>query len=161
MSATSAVVTQQLQNAGIKYTDLPPATLPLAGTEIAALVQNGRTVQAPTSSLLVGIANRVVFVSPGGASNNVNAGIDANTRYLDVDTTAGAAQWSGLSSAGISNGQRIVVTPIGAGSLRLDALNGASAAANQFRAAANTMLVTNLSVEIEFSSGVGKWLVIP
>jgi hypothetical protein len=151
---------QNLNNAGIKVTDLPAATTPFLGTEVMMVVQSGLSKQALVTDVIAMVANRVVYASPAGPNNNVAPpGFDANTRYLDVDTTAGAAQWTGLLAG--ANGQRVVVTPIGAGSLRLDALAGGSVAANQFRAAANTMLITNLSTEIEYSSGVGKWLVIP
>ncbi len=42
------------QNAGIKYTDLPQATLPLDGTEVLALVQAGLSKQILISNLVIG-----------------------------------------------------------------------------------------------------------
>lgn len=147
-------------NAGVKYTQLPVAVA-LDGAEVLAIAQAGVSKQMSVSTFIAAIpAVRVTYVAAAGASNNVTpAGFGPTTRYLEVNTAAGAAQFTGLIAG--ANGQRVVVTPIGAGTLRLDALAGASAAANQFRAAANTLLVTNLSVEIEYSTEIGKWLVIP
>lgn len=148
-------------NAGVKFSQLPEATYPLVGDEVMCLAQEGVSRKATVAQIFAGgAAGRVVYVSPAGVSNDVTPpGFGDTTRFLDVDTSAGAAQWTGLVPG--FNGQRIIVTPIAINTLRLDALAGGSAAAYQFRAALNTNLLRNLSLELEYCLEVAKWLVIP
>lgn len=156
-----ASVRQNLNNAGIKVTDLPVATVPLDGTEVIMLVQAGLSAQTPVSNLTIGATGYVLYAAAAGASNDVTpVGFGLNTRFLDVDTTLGNAQFTGLIAG--QHGQRIVLTCLGPNQLRLDGLNGGSLAANQFREAGNLILLTNMTTELIYCSlgGVNKWLVI-
>lgn len=156
-----ASVRQNLNNAGIKFTDLPAATTPLTGAEVLCVVQDGISKRASLVDI-AGAAGIVSYISGAGAQNNVApAGLDLTTAFLLVDTNAGNTQWSGLLSPGVHN-QRIIVVNRGPNQLRLDALAGGSAAANQFLEATNLILLTNMATEIVYCTGsLNKWIVIP
>lgn len=156
-----ASVRQNLNNAGIKFTDLPAATTPLTGAEVICLVQDGISKRAALIDV-AGAAGIVSYVSPAGALNNVAPpGLDNTTAFLLVDTNAGNTQWSGLVGPGQHN-QRIIVVNTGPNQLRLDALGGGSAAGNQFYEATNLILLTRMATEIVYCTGsLNKWIVIP
>ena len=75
---------------------------------------------------------------------------------LDVDTTAGAASFSGFVAQ--RDGQCVVVNNTGANLLTLSALTGSSAA-NQFRLPTDLALVQNQSATLQYSTGATKWVV--
>jgi hypothetical protein len=79
---------------------------------------------------------------------------------LDIDISAGSATVTGLAAG--YNGQRVVVTPVngGANTLTLAALTG-SAPANQFRVPADMIFPNNNSIQLQYSTGVGCWIVMP
>lgn len=79
---------------------------------------------------------------------------------LDVDISAGNATVTGLAAG--YNGQRVVLTPVNGGSntLTLAALTG-SAPANQFRVPADMIFLNNNSIQLQYSTGVGCWIVMP
>jgi len=156
-----ASVRQNLNNAGIKVTDLPAATVPLTGDEIMMVVQGGLSKQVAIEDVVVSGLGRVAYVSPAGAQNDVAPpGLDDTIMFLDVDTNAGNTQWTGLLAG--AHGQRLIVSNLGPNQLRLDAMNVGSAAANRFREASNLILLTNMSTEVVYCAlGVDKWLVIP
>jgi hypothetical protein len=98
---------------------------------------------------------------PAGTSNDFTpVGWGAAVGVLDVDISAGDATVTGFAAG--YDGQRVVVTPVngGANTLTLAALTGSSAA-NQLRAAVSMSFPSNNSVQIQYSAGVGKWLVLP
>ena len=157
----SVSVRQNLNNAGIKVTDLPSVTLPVTGAEVVMLVQGGISKKATLTDvqrpLIIGYMS---LATPAGVSNDVTPpSMDQDTQIIDVSTPAGNAQWTGLIAG--QNGQRIVITNLGPNQLRLDALNAGSAPANQFRETFNTSLLVNTSIEVMYSTDVSKWLVIP
>lgn len=158
----AASARQNLNNAGIKVTDLPIATTPLTGTETFMLVQDGLSKQVAATDLPggTGAVGFMTVASPAGVSNNVALpGFNPYTKIVDVATNAGNAQWTGMLPG--VNGQRVVITNTGPNQLRLDAMNAGSAPANQFREGFNTSLLTNTSIELLYSTDVNKWLVIP
>lgn len=103
--------------AGIKISALPSATIPLAGTELLAIVQGGATKQTPVSSVSrnltgpvtsVGLATTIVGPIPAvtlsgtiNASNNIinNARIGVNTPNTANFTTLTAT--TGITSNGV------------------------------------------------------------
>jgi hypothetical protein len=156
-----ASVRQNLNNAGIKVTDLPAADLPLTGAEIAMIIQGGLSKQVSVLDMAGGGAGLVSYASPAGALNNVApVGFDLTTAFLLVDTNAGNTQWGGIVTPGV-HGQRVVIINGGPNQLRLDALAGGSAAANQFYEATNLILLTRMATEIIYCTGtLNKWIVI-
>lgn len=156
-----ASVRQNLNNAGIKVTDLPAADVPLTGSEIMMIVQGGVSKQVPVDDVVVVGVGLVSYASPAGASNDVTIpDFTDQILFLEVDTNAGNAQWTGLLAG--SHAQRVIITNLGPNQLRLDANNVGSAAANRFRAASNLILLANMSTEIVYcEEGVNRWLVIP
>jgi hypothetical protein len=157
-----ASVRQGLNNAGIKVTDLPVADLPLTGAEVAMIVQAGLSKQVSVLNLATGGAGIVSFVSGAGVQNNVApAGLDATTKFLFVDTTAGNTQWGGLVTPGLHD-QRIIMVNSGPNQLRLDAQVAGSAAANRFFEASNLILLANMATEIVYCTGaLNRWIVLP
>lgn len=156
-----ASVRQNLNNAGIKVTDLPAADVPLTGAEIIMVVQDGVSKQVPIDDVVVTGVGRVQYASPAGSTNDVAPpGLDDTILFLDVDTNLGNAQWTGLLAG--AHAQRLIITNLGPNQLRLDAMNVGSAAANRFREASNLILLTNMATEVVYcEEGVNKWLVIP
>jgi hypothetical protein len=156
-----ASVRQNLNNAGIKVTDLPQADLPLTGAEIFMVIQGGVSKQVSADDVINVGTGVLVYASPAGASNDVvPPGFDESIAFLEVDTNAGNAQWTGLIAG--EHNQRVIVTNLGPNQLRLDANNVGSTPANRFRAASNLILLTNMSTEVVYcAEGVNRWLVSP
>jgi hypothetical protein len=75
--------------------------------------------------------------------------------FLDCSTAAGIAQLTGMIAQ--FDGQIVTITNLGPNLLTLSALTG-SAAANQFRLAANVGLITNSSYTLRYSTSIGKWV---
>lgn len=103
----------------------------------------------------------ITAMVPAGISNDLNpTGWGPAVDVLDVDISAGNATVTGLRAG--YNGQRVVVTPVNGGSnlLTLAALTGSSAA-NQFRVPADMIFPNNNSIQLQYSTGVGKWIVMP
>lgn len=150
-------------NSGQKWTDQPQVELPLTGAEIMLVVQSGISRQMTVADFLgVGGSGVVLYTAAAGVSHNVApVGFGLTTRFLLVDTNAGAAQFTGLV-AGVHN-QRIIILNRGPNALRLDALNVGSTAPNQFWEAVNLALLTNMATELVYinSGGFAKWIVIP
>lgn len=98
---------------------------------------------------------------PAGTSHDLDpVGWGPAVDVLDVDISAGNATVTGLRAG--YNGQRVVLTPVNGGSnyLTLAALTG-SAPANQFRVPADMIFPNNNSIQLQYSTGVGLWIVMP
>ena len=98
---------------------------------------------------------------PAGISNDLDpTDWGPAVDVLDIDISAGNAVVTGLAAG--YNGQRVVVTPVngGANTLTLAALTG-SAPANQFRVPADMIFPNNNSIQLQYSTGVGCWIVMP
>lgn len=98
---------------------------------------------------------------PAGTSHDLNpTGWGPSVDVLDIDISAGSAVVTGLAAG--YNGQRVVITPVNGGSntLTLPALTG-SAPANQWRVPADMIFLNNNSIQIQYSTNVGCWMVLP
>jgi len=103
----------------------------------------------------------VSAVPPAGTSNDYDAGgaITKSTNTVDLNPTGGDAVVTGWIVG--ADGQRMVVTNVHASNtVTLPVLTG-SAANKQMRGAADITLLQNSSIQIQYSVGAGKWLVIP
>lgn len=103
---------------------------------------------------------RLSFAAAAGAANDVNPGGGWPGLYgrLDVDTTAGAASWTGLLAG--FDGQRIMIRNTGANSLTLNNQNAGSVAANRFASSGDTVIAAGLSVEAVYYAGsVNRWVI--
>lgn len=103
----------------------------------------------------------LAVVAAAGLSNNVApVGFNDSVNTMDVDPAAGDSTWSGLAAG--AEGQRLVISNTGSTySLTLLALSGSSTAPNQFRSAADITLLPQMTIQLQYSVGAGKWIVIP
>ena len=102
------------------------------------------------------------FAPAAGATNNANpgSGFPALLGRIDVDTTAGNANWTGLL-AGV-DGQIVIIRNTGANNLVLNNQNASSTAANRFSAAADFTLVPGDAVWVVYYGGsVNRWVIVP
>jgi hypothetical protein len=103
----------------------------------------------------------ITAMVPAGTSHDLDpTGWGPSVDVLDVDISAGSAVVTGLSAG--YNGQRVVMTPVNGGgnTLTLPALTG-SAPANQWRVPADMIFLNNNSIQLQYSTGVGCWIVMP
>lgn len=98
---------------------------------------------------------------PSGTSNNfAPAGFDFSVGTLDLTPTGGNALVTGMA-AGVE-GQLVAVSNLHATNLvTLQVLNGLSTSANQFRGAFDLAIAPMSSVLTKYSSGAGKWILLP
>lgn len=91
-----------------------------------------------------------------GANNVVLPG--PSDYFIDVDTTAGAVNYTGFVAQ--RDNQRITFSAIGTGgaALTLAALSGSSSAANQIRASGTITVAQLDSVTIQHNAALGKWI---
>ena len=103
----------------------------------------------------------ITDASPAGVTNNVNpAGwltIPSAVGRINVDTTAGNAEWTGLDAAGINDGTGVLITNVGPNNLQLDNQNAGSTATNQFFASGNIVLVPGQGTIAIYSTATGFW----
>jgi hypothetical protein len=103
----------------------------------------------------------ITAMVPAGTSHDLNpTGWGPSVDVLDIDISAGSAVVTGLRAG--YNGQRVVITPVNGGgnTLTLPALTGSSPA-NQWRVPADMIFLNNNSIQVQYSTGVGAWLVMP
>ena len=144
---------------------LPQATS-LTGSESVEMVQNGRSVRSTSAQ----VATLISTVSPTGPTGVVAAvpvtgenndyapaGFGAPTGFLDL-TPAGVANITGLTAG--YDGQLIVITNLSANALTLNALNGGSQMANQFRMVADIILGQNNGQTFKYSATIAKWVAL-
>lgn len=109
------------------------------------------------------IASRPLYRTTAPAAGTFNnVALPGPSDYVwDVDTTAGAVDFSGFIAQ--RDGQRIYLSNIGANLLQVLALNGGSTAARQIRNATDLALVQNQTLTIQYAAGApggGKWLLV-
>lgn len=109
------------------------------------------------------IASRPLYMTSAPAAGTYNdVALPGPSDYLwDVDTTAGAVDFSGFVAQ--RDGQRVYLSCTGANLLQVLALNGGSTAARQVRAPTDLALVENQTLTIQYAAdapGGGKWLLV-
>lgn len=91
---------------------------------------------------------------PAGQTNNF--AILSTTGFIEINTAAGNVDLSGLTPG--FDGQVLTISNVGANLLTILALNGGSAAANQFRFPFDTAITQNGGVTVRYSLALGKWI---
>lgn len=96
----------------------------------------------------------------GVYNNYTPAGFSATVGRLDIDTTSGNVELTGLVAG--ADGQLLNVSNIGANALILDPLNGGSIAANQFRLPGQMYISPQYdSIFLCYYGGaVNKWVLV-
>jgi hypothetical protein len=134
--------------------------VPLLCTPGGVLITSGGG-SASNQGLFTGGA-LITYDSPSGISNNVNPGwaTDPNTDgRINVDTTAGNAEWTGLLATGVNDGTGILITNVGPNNLQLDTQNAGSTAANQFYASGNLVLVPGQGTLAVYYGAAALWFI--
>jgi hypothetical protein len=90
------LVTEAEAQSQVPISGLPPATLPLKGTELVPLVQNSRTVQTPINNATPGAC--VSAISQGFVGDGVT---DNTTAWSNYKTTIGSANACLVFGAGV------------------------------------------------------------
>lgn len=143
----------------VPITGLPTATLPLDGSELLPLVQNGQTVKVTLLNAGLGpitkLGAELLFVSAAGNNNNVALG---NFNRLLVDTTAGDATITGIAAG--TDGQLCVVTNQGPNLLTLADSNAASLAANRLYGVTDITSPPKGSMLLSYSATLLKWVMV-
>jgi hypothetical protein len=93
-----------------------------------------------------------------GASNNVDPGTIATLNRIRVDTTAGAASFTGIVAG--ADGQLLWIVNTGANDLTLTNNSGASSAGNRFSGLGDITIPGGGSALIYYDTGVagGAWV---
>lgn len=136
-----------------------PIQLGAAGT---VLTSNGPT-SAPTFQAAggSGFGSFLAFASPAGASNDVTpAGFDSTIGLLNV-TLVGDANWTGLVAGADKQPLVIRNDPANANTLTLNNANAASAAANQFSARGDFILLPGTAILLVYYTTPAKWILVP
>ena len=144
----------------IKVSQLPDALQPLSGTEQVMLVQDGASVKAPVSAVrgvVVVLGGEEIIVAAAGANDNVAVDVDNISRLL-VDTTAGAARFTGMTAG--SDGQLMVATNAGPNTLEIANQDAGSLAANQYYGVTDITLVQGGSQLFSYSGTLDKWVMV-
>lgn len=146
---------------GIPITDLPEATLPLAGTEPILCVQDGVTSQVPASAfggtagaavLWTGIATAAL---PAGVSNDVVVDVTQASR-LDL-TLAGAAQLNGLNAG--TDGQMLSIQNLSTvDDLTIEPEAAGSTAAQRFAINGTLIVPARCAALFMYNGTVARWV---
>lgn len=143
----------------------------IGGYKIGAIVRDatvaGKTwrsfIDANTTDPAVTPANWISSIplysssapTAGTHSDNVLSG--PSDFFLDIDTTAGNIILDSFVNQ--RDGQRLVISNIGANLLTIGGRTGGTAA-NNVRASAGTTLVQNDSITIQYCAAVSRWIVV-
>jgi hypothetical protein len=90
------------------------------------------------------------------AGDNNDFALDDDAGFLDLDTTAGVANLTGIVAPG--NGHVVIISNVGASNLRLMTQDVGSAEANRFRLMDNFTILPNGSFTLRYSSSIGRWV---
>lgn len=104
-----------------------------------------------------GIGSYLEDAPTAGVHNNYNpTGFGSTVGRLDIDTTAGDVELTGLQAG--TDGQLLIATNIGANNLILDPLNAGSSAGNQFRLVGQMYAAQYDAILLCYYGGtVNKW----
>lgn len=98
----------------------------------------------------------VLTPTAGAHNNQVLPG--ASDFALDIDTTAGAANFTGFVAQ--RDGQKLFISATAANLLQIMALDGGSSAANRIRAASDLGVIQNQTITIQYFASITKWLIV-
>jgi hypothetical protein len=137
------------------------ASAAFTGAESLPVTQGGATTQGNLGTLQ-SFGSLITFAAASGSVNNANPGggwpLALGRVRLNVDTTAGNAEWTGLLAA--ADGQEVLITNTGANTLQLDNANASSSAANRFKAVGNLVLVPNgRTLAIYYGGSLNLWFI--
>lgn len=143
-----------------------PQAQSLTGAEAVEMVQNGTSVRGTSAQIAslgatisptgpVGVVDAVP--ATGGNNDYAPTGFGATTGFLEL-TPAGVANITGLTAG--YDGQLVVITNLSANSLTLNALNGSSQSANQFRMVGDIILSQYNGQAFKYSATIGKWVAL-
>jgi hypothetical protein len=121
----------------------------------------GASSGPPLSLGLFTGGTKLVYAPAAGASNNVNPGgawPSSAIGRIDVDTTAGACNFTGLVAA-LTDGQGVMIRVTGANNLTLNSLNGGSSAANKFAFTADLVLPQNSTAILVYDLTLALWVI--
>ena len=105
---------------------------------------------------------RLSFVLAAGANNNVTpVGFVATVGRLDLDSTAGVANITGLL-AGADGQQVLIRVKPGGNNVTLNNLNGGSLAANQFSGPDDIVLTPGTALLLMYyGDAINNWVMVP
>ncbi len=112
---------------------------------------------------VTGVGGYSSYVSPAGAQNNVNpgSGFPLLLGRIDVDTSAGDANWTGLL-AGVDGQIVLIRNAAGANNLTLNSQNASSTAANRFAGSGDFVLPAGGAIWVIYYAGsVNRWVIVP
>jgi len=100
----------------------------------------------------------VISDAPSGTNANytVAGQMAAGVRFIELSPAAAGCVITGLQAG--TNGQDVTITCLTASGLTLNALDGTSLGANQFRLPANFTLSQYNSQTFKYSTAIGLWV---
>ncbi len=106
------------------------------------------------------VADRPLYlaIAPGAGQINNYALPGASDFCIDVNTAAGAVDFSGFVPQ--RDGQKLFISSTGANLLQVLASNAGSTAANRVRAATDVAAVQNQTITLQYCEAVTKWLLV-
>jgi len=112
---------------------------------------------AALAAMATGATGVAAAVPAPGANNNYTASalMKPSIGFLELTPTA-VCNITGIQ-AGV-DGQIVIITNLSAFAMTLNALNGGSAAPNQFRMAADFILTQNNGKAFKYSATIGLWV---
>ena len=148
--------------AGVKISNLPAATTPLAGTEPLAIVQGGVTVQVPASALgtastpvvgiLKGTGSAIVaavagtdYLAPGGAGSFTSLTASTTLGVTGVSTLTGGAVIEGVT-IGKGAGAIATNTALGRNALAINTSGSFGTAVGESALVSNTTGTANSAI---------------
>lgn len=139
------------------------ANVALVGSELLVIIKGGAS-QNTTVNVLRALGTILNYAPAAGALNNVNPGgafpLDGSGNAvgrLNVDTTAGNTEWTGLVAG--TDGIPVLITNLGPNNLQLDNANAGSTAANRFAASGNLVIVPGGRTLAVYDGGRSVWSV--
>ncbi len=122
-------------------------------------VTSAPTFQLPGAAGIVELGPFLSVATAAGVTNNFNPGGAWPTiGRLDIDTTAGNAELTGLVAG--TDGQMVLIRNTGVNSLQLDNANASSATANRFQSVGDFVIAQFGRVfAVYYAGAINRWSV--